>query len=140
MGAVMNPKVITEISQRYQALADLVPLRAISTKKQYDDTVSIVNSLLDVGAADEKSPLAGVVDLLSAAISEYEDVHYPAPSVAPGQTLKFLMQQHRLSQSDLPEIGSQGVVSELLSGKRELNVRQIRELSARFHVPATVFI
>ena len=34
----------------------------------------------------------------------------------------------------LPEIGSQGVVSEILSGKRELNVRQIRALAARFHV------
>ena len=34
--------------------------------------------------------------------------------------------------ASLPEIGSQGVVSEILSGKRELNVRQIRALAAWF--------
>ncbi len=31
------------------------------------------------------------------------------------------MEQHGLKQGDMPDIGSQGVVSELLSGKRELN-------------------
>jgi len=35
------------------------------------------------------------------------------------------MDQHGLTQSDLPEIGSQGVVSEILSGKRELNARRL---------------
>lgn len=43
-------------------------------------------------------------------------------------------------RSDLPEIGSQGVVSEILNGKRELNVRQIRALADRFHVSPSVFI
>jgi HTH-type transcriptional regulator/antitoxin HigA len=53
--------------------------------------------------------------------------------------LKFLMQQHGLSQGDLPEVGSQGVVSEILRGKRELNVRQIQALAQRFHLPAGAF-
>ncbi len=30
----------------------------------------------------------------------------------------YLMEEHGLRQSDLPEIGSQGVVSEILNGKR----------------------
>jgi HTH-type transcriptional regulator / antitoxin HigA len=50
------------------------------------------------------------------------------------------MEGHGLTQSDLPEIGSQGVVSEILRGKRELNVRQIRALAKRFHVSPGVFI
>jgi len=40
--------------------------------------------------------------------------------------LNALMEEHGLKQSDLSEIGSQGVVSEILSGKRQLNVRQIK--------------
>jgi transcriptional regulator with XRE-family HTH domain len=44
------------------------------------------------------------------------------------------MEEHGLTQSDLPEIGSQDVLSEILRGKRELNVRQIRALATRFHV------
>jgi HTH-type transcriptional regulator/antitoxin HigA len=51
------------------------------------------------------------------------------------------MEEHGLQQADLPEVGSQqGVVSEILSGKRELNLRQIRELAKRFHLSQAVFI
>ena len=50
------------------------------------------------------------------------------------------MEQHDLGQSDLPEIGSQGVVSEIISGKRGLNVRQISCLAKRFNVSPGVFV
>jgi HTH-type transcriptional regulator / antitoxin HigA len=53
--------------------------------------------------------------------------------------LRFLMEQHGFTQG-LPEIGSQGVVSEILNGKREPNVRQIKALAERFQVPPGVFI
>ena len=56
------------------------------------------------------------------------------------EVLRFLMEEHGLTQSDLPEVGSQDVVSEILSGKRELNVRQIRALAERFGVSSSVFI
>jgi HTH-type transcriptional regulator/antitoxin HigA len=35
--------------------------------------------------------------------------------------LQFLMKEHDVTQSDLTEVGSQRVVSEILSGKRQLN-------------------
>jgi HTH-type transcriptional regulator/antitoxin HigA len=50
------------------------------------------------------------------------------------------MDEHALTQSDLPEVGSQGVVSEILSGKRSMNVRQAKALAARFNVSPAVFI
>jgi len=50
------------------------------------------------------------------------------------------MEQHRLKQADLPEIGAQSVVSDVLSRKRRLNVRQVSALLRRFGVSADVFI
>ena len=50
------------------------------------------------------------------------------------------MDQHGLKQGDLAEIGSQGVVSEILAGKRELNIRQVRALGERFGVSAGTFV
>ena len=41
---------------------------------------------------------------------------------------------------DLPEIGTQSVVSAVLNGKRELDLRQVATLSKQFGVPADVFI
>ncbi|MEZ5673387.1 MAG: hypothetical protein R3E08_13840 [Thiotrichaceae bacterium] len=73
-------------------------------------------------------------------INSYETEHDPIPVASARDILTFLMEEHHLTQSDLREIGTQGVVSEILSGKRKLNLRQIRLLSQRFHVSPEVFI
>lgn len=140
MEAVMDRQVINDITSRFQALTALVPLHAIRTEADYEKAITVLNQLLDAGAADEHSPLAALTSALGAVIGDYEDAHQAVQEVAPATTLRFLMQQHQLKQSDLPEIGSQGVVSEVLRGKRDLNVRQIKELAERFQVPAALFI
>ena len=50
------------------------------------------------------------------------------------------MQQHGLRQSDLPEVGSQSVVSEVLAGKRALNALQVNALAQCFKVAAEVLL
>ena len=81
--------------------------------------------LLDAGGADENHPLALAVHQLGEAIEAYETRHHPMPDLPPNEMLRALMQTHGLTQKDMSEIGSQGVVSEILSGKRKLNTRQI---------------
>jgi HTH-type transcriptional regulator/antitoxin HigA len=44
------------------------------------------------------------------------------------------MEQHGLRQCDLPEVGAQSVVSAVLSGKRDLNLRQVQAVAKRFGV------
>lgn len=71
----------------------------------------------------------------------YDEQHnYQVKDVSGLKALKFLMEQHGLNQSDLPEIGSQGVISEILNGKWKLNLKQIKNLAKRFHVSAEAFI
>jgi HTH-type transcriptional regulator/antitoxin HigA len=51
------------------------------------------------------------------------------------------MKENGLRQADLAsEIGSQGVVSEILNGKRVINARQAKALAARFGVSPAVFL
>ncbi len=50
------------------------------------------------------------------------------------------MDQHGVKQGELHEIGSQGVVSEILAGKRELNIRQVKALAQRFGVSVATFV
>ena len=96
---------------------------------------------MDALAADETSPIAGLVELLAERIQAYEARVHPWPSTAtPAQVLRFLRDERGMKQTDLADIGSQGVVSEILNGKRDLNVRQIARLAQMFHVsPATFF-
>ncbi len=140
MEAIMARAMVAELTSHFQALASIVPLRSIRTGQDYDKAVRVLNQLLEAGAGDEEHPLHDLFNTLGSLIAEYDDTHYPQEPVSPVDVLRFLMEQHQLSQSALPEIGTQGVVSEILSGKRELNVRQIRALAQRFSVPASVFI
>ena len=140
METLMDRTVVAEIISHFQALSSVIPLRTIRTEHDYDQAVAALNQLLDAGAANEKHPLADLANTLGALINEYDDVHYPARDISPLAMLRFLMDQNRLTQSGLPEIGTQGVVSEILNGKRDLNVRQIKALSERFHVPPSAFV
>jgi HTH-type transcriptional regulator/antitoxin HigA len=100
----------------------------------------MLEALMDETQGEETHPAMGLVDIVGDLIEDYESKQHPLPEVTGVQALKFLMEQHGLKQSDLSEIGSQGVVSEILTGKRELNIRQVRALSVRFGVSAATFV
>jgi HTH-type transcriptional regulator/antitoxin HigA len=56
------------------------------------------------------------------------------------QVLRALMDGSNLRQKDLvPIFGSESIVSEVLSGKRELNKNQIEKLSKRFRISPAAF-
>jgi HTH-type transcriptional regulator / antitoxin HigA len=129
-----------KLQTRYAALAELVPLHPIRNAREYDAAVRSMNELLDAGAADERHGLAGLAGTLGQLIAQYEARVEDRPSISGAAALRFLMQQHDLRQSDLPELGSQGVVSELLSGRRDFNSRQVRALAQRFGVSPAVFL
>lgn len=131
---------VKELTRHYEALCAQVPLRPIRTKNDYRQAVRALNELMDAGAASEAHPLADLLATLGELIGDYEDAAGTPRDADPVAVLRFLMQQHGLTQSGLPEIGSQGVVSEVLSGRRALNVRQINALARRFGVSPAVFL
>ena len=136
----MNADIL-DIARHFTALAAAVPLRPIRTEREYKAAVRTMDELLDAGGADESHALADLVALIGEFIDEYEKRKgYVLPDASGVDALRFLMQQRGLRQSDLPEIGSQGVVSEVLNGKRDLNARQIRALAERFGVGPAAFL
>jgi len=116
------------------------PIFSIRSEQEYDQAVARLNDLIDEVGTDESHPLYDLLDTLGTLIHAYEELHQPMPESSGSEVLRFLMDEHELVQSDLPEIGSQGVISEILNGKRELNTRQIRLLAKRFNVSPAVFI
>ena len=121
----------------FRSATDIAPIR---NEKHYKKLVATLEALLDEVAGNERHPAMGLVEIVGDLIEAYEAEHHPLMPVTGIQALKFLMDQHGLKQGDLVEIGSQGVVSEILAGKRELNIRQVRALSGRFGVSAATFV
>ena len=102
---------------------------------------AVLDRLLEEIGDDEDHLLMPWLDAIGERIEAYEAEHYPMPEAAsPIELLRHLMDVHQLRQSDLPELGSQGVVSEILSGKRILNARQCRALADRFRVSTENFL
>jgi len=126
-----------ELQQHWTAISPLLSLR---NEQEYDRAVEHLNRLLDEVGTDQQHPLYTLLDTLGTLIHAYEEEHHPIPTCSGVDVLRFLMDEHGLTQSDVPEIGSQGVVSEVLRGKRELNIRQIRALAKRFQMSPAVFI
>ena len=81
------------------------------------------------------------IELLTLLIERYEETHYPIPNADAVSVVRFLLQQQELTQRDLiPEFGSESAVSMFLARQRKLTLEQVRKLSARFKLPADVFI
>lgn len=120
------------------SLQKTAPIKPIHSQKGYKDALRLLETLLQCEETDDAHK--ELIDTLSLFISNYEDENEHVDKVSPQETLRYLMEEHNLMQKDLPEIGSQGVVSEILSGKRELNKRQILTLATKFGVSPAVFL
>jgi HTH-type transcriptional regulator / antitoxin HigA len=120
---------------------DIQPIFSVPhNEKNYNKLVNLLDSLIEEVGNNENHPLTSLMETIGSLIETYESQYISEIEGDPIDALNALMEEHGLKQLDLSEIGSQGVVSEILSGKRQLNVRQIKILSKRFKVSPAVFI
>ena len=137
MNAIIDMQKLLPAWEQFRAATDISTIR---DEGHYARMTQMLECLLDEAGGDEHHPVMGLVDIVGDLIEDYEAEQHQLPEVSGIDALKFLMAQHGLKQGDLKEIGSQGVVSEILTGKRELNVRQVRALSQRFGVSTATFL
>jgi len=129
--------ITAKTQKSWEAVGSLFQIR---NERDYDRAIKRLDQLLDEVGTNERHPLYGLLDTLGTVLHAYEEKHHSIPKSSGAEMLRHLMDEHGLAQADLSEVGSQGVVSEILRGKRELNVRQIRALAERFGVSPAVFI
>ncbi|MBK5526126.1 transcriptional regulator [Pseudomonas sp. TH08] len=115
-------------------------MRRPGNEEEYDALVRAADEILEITGDDESHPLMSLVDIIGDWIEEWDHTHHPMPKPPGYEVLGYLMREHGLTQSDLPGVGPQSVVSEILSGKRQLNLRQVRWLADHFKLPVDVFI
>lgn len=132
--------VLKKVVPAWRAFERATHVGPIRDTVHYDTMTALMGALIDEIGTNKSHPLCGLLYLVGEYIREYDIRHHPAANISGVEMLRFLMQQHGLKQTDLPEIGTQSVVSEILKGKRKLNLRQITKLSARFSLPADTFI
>jgi HTH-type transcriptional regulator / antitoxin HigA len=127
------------VTPAYAELLAKFPPKVIHTDEENERYIAALYKLEQnhqVLSAEEKE----LADLLTLLIEDFEEKHYQLPKAAPTEVISFLMDQHNLKQKDLTDVfGTPSIVSEVMSGKRDLNKDHIARLSARFHVSPELF-
>lgn len=142
--AAATEQSLNKLIPAWKGLRSSVPFFGpIRNGRDYQRMQALMDELLNVVGDDEDHPLADLLDVIGMLVAQYEDENTPGLLVSskPLEVLQFLMEQHGLKQADLrKEIGTQGVVSEILSGNRQINARQAKALAKRFGVSPAVFL
>jgi HTH-type transcriptional regulator/antitoxin HigA len=108
--------------------------KLIKTQKEYKAALKRIEKLME---AKPRTPQGDELELLSALVEIYEREHEPIPPPDPVDAIRFRMEQEGLKPKDLiPLIGSRSRVSEILSGRRPLSLKMIRNLHYGLGIPA----
>jgi HTH-type transcriptional regulator / antitoxin HigA len=122
-----------------QLLSEAIP-KVITTDEECDRALAIVEPLhFKKSLSPEEDAL---YDLLVMLIEAYEEKAYPMPFSPPHEVLQHILESSGTRQTDLVElgIGSSGVVSEIVNGKRAISKEQAKKLGDRFKVSPSLFI
>ncbi len=128
---------IKELQTHWDAIGHLL---SINNEAEYDQAVELLNLMVDEIGDDEQHPLYEFLDTLGAVMYAYEEKHHPIPDCTGIEMLRFFMETHQLTPSDLTEIGSEKVVADILNRKRDLTAGHLRILAEKFHVSPALFI
>ncbi len=115
-----------------------VTVRVIENEEDYQAVLDRIDELFDAPKGSPEAHELGVLLLLA---DNYQKKTKVFPKVEPVEVIKFMMEQQGLKQVDLaPYMGGRNRVSEVLSGKRQLTLDMIRNLSAGLHIPLEALI
>jgi HTH-type transcriptional regulator / antitoxin HigA len=118
----------------------------IETESENEAAIMLAESLEYRQRTPEEDAL---LELLIILIEKFEDASYPVTNVEPvrgaspleNRMLLHLMEARNMKQEELVGlIGSRGVVSEIVNGKRSISKAQAKALGQLFHVSPSLFI
>jgi HTH-type transcriptional regulator / antitoxin HigA len=118
----------------------IAPLLTIRNEQQYDQAINRLNNLIDEIGTNEQHPLYHFLDTLGTLIESYEREHYEIPGCSGSDSLAYLMEEHKLSSSDLPEIGTSETIKAILTKEKSFTLDQIQQLAKHFKVQPQVFL
>ncbi len=124
---------------RYLELVLAFPLRHIKTEQELDDATDVIDSLIDLEKLS--GPEQDYLDVLTDLVEAYETEHYPDEPVSDADMLQHLLEIKGVSQAATAKGAgiAESTVSEVLSGKRALNRKQIGKLAKFFGVGTSAF-
>ena len=130
-----------QLMKHWQAIHKYVKIPL--NDKECEALIKDIDKLMSYRTDSGIMVLEGLINLMSQSIKDYLAQEFESENNKtriPGKVLKYYMGVYNLKQRDLADVGSQGVISELINGNRELTIGHIKKLSKRFNVSPITFI
>ncbi len=111
----------------------------IRNDADYERAVELVARLLDVPSG---TPEANTLEIMAALVEAHERAHRALPPPDPRKLIAFKLRELGWSQRHLArKLGwGSGRVSEVLSGRRPLTLRMVRQLAGALGIPAGLLV
>ena len=117
---------------------EMVSVKPIRTD---DDLKRAMARIDEIFFAEPGTPESDELDVLARLVESYESEHYPMGTPSPIDAIEFEMDQRNLTRCDLiPYIGSGAMVSEVLSGERDITMAMARALHKHLKIPAEILL
>ena len=127
-------------SDRYLEMLRAFPPRPIRDDGGHRRAIEAIDAVIDRGrlTPDEEDYL----EVLGLIVGAYEDAIDEHPEFRGVDRLRYLMEEHGLSQADLARRTGIPVqsLSDVLNGKRRISPKVREKLAAHFGVPAALFV
>jgi len=112
--------------------------KKITSEAAYKKAAKRIDELID---AERTDAMLNELGLLSFLVEEYEIAAHPIPDVTPAEVILYMMDMKGLKQQDLvPVLGTKGNVSKILSGKANLQLKDIHPVSRMLGIPVEALI
>lgn len=131
---------LRELTSAWKAVQKFTHLRPIQNEDEFERIQELCNWLADEVRDDQSHPLCSMFDLAMQLLEDWESEHVVVPDVAPREVLRHLLQVNNLKQKDLGDIASHTLISDILSGRREISKRLAKALAGRFNVDVSAFV
>lgn len=109
-------------------------IKPVKTEDDYKATLARIEEIWD---AEPNTKQGDELSVLAILVENYESEKYKILPPDPIEAIKFRMEQTGLKKTDLARyLGGRNRSTEILSRKRSLSVRMMRELHNKLHIPA----
>ena len=118
------------------------PLKPITSDAELKQAIEIVNELVDRGFENLTHGEDAYLDVLSDLVEKYENTHHPIPDASPVEMLKFFIEDRNTNQRAVA-LGcgiAVSTMSEILAGRRRMNLEHIQKLAGFFKIDPGVFL
>lgn len=110
----------------------------IESESEVLERAEVMDYLTDLATHDNDIVLV-FANSIADRIEEFEK-QMDMPKVSVAERLRLLMDSKSVKQKDLKNVAPQSVISEILNGKRNVNLKQAKGLSTFFNLPVDYFV